>query len=353
MNGGFKYEVGMFGGSFDPLHQGHLNVIYLAASECRELFLVLSYSPNRDSVGYRTRAKWLYLAIRHLDNVRILLLEDDCKSKEEYNTSEHWAAGAQQVKEQVGKRIDVVYCGSDHAAANEYARVYPDSEIKFVDRAEIAVSSTEIRKSPCRFWNFLPEFVRPQYVRKVLIVGSESTGKSVMARTLANLYNTICVEEYGRTVCEACGGEAFMSEGDFEEVLYRHKVEILEAAKRANKVLFVDTDALTTYYFWKLGSSVPSDGSILSNFSVVRKIAGQYDLVLYLDADVPFVADSVRVQSRSVADTRAAMNAELKDIYRQSVAEGLFKVISGDYANRLVEAKRLVDNLIERSARVQ
>ena len=209
MNGGFKYEVGMFGGSFDPLHQGHLNVIYRAASECRELYLVLSHSPNRDSVGYRTRAKWLHLAIQHLDNVRILLLEDDCKSKEEYNTSEHWAAGARQVQEQVGKRIDVVYCGSDHAAANEYARVYPDSEIKFVDRAEIAVSSTEIRKSPSRFWDFLPEFVRPQYVRKVLIVGSESTGKSVMARTLANLYSTVCVEEYGRRVCEACGGEAF------------------------------------------------------------------------------------------------------------------------------------------------
>ena len=93
MNGGFKYEVGMFGGSFDPLHQGHLNVIYRAASECRELYLVLSYSLNRDSVGYRTRAKWLHLAIRHLDNVRILLLEDDCKSKEEYDTSEHWTAG--------------------------------------------------------------------------------------------------------------------------------------------------------------------------------------------------------------------------------------------------------------------
>lgn len=349
MNGGFKYEVGMFGGSFDPLHQGHLNVIYRAASECRELYLVLSHSPNRDSVCYRTRAKWLHLAIRHLDNVRILLLEDGCKSKEEYNTSEHWAAGARQVQEQVGKRIDVVYCGSDHAAANEYALVYPDSEIKFVDRAEIPVSSTEIRKSPSRFWDFLPEFVRPQYVRKVLIVGSESTGKSVMARTLANLYSTVCVEEYGRRVCEACGGEAFMSEGDFEEVLYRHKVEILEAAKRANKVLFVDTDALTTYYFRKLGSSVPSDG-ILSDINAVRKIAGQYDLVLYLDADVPFVADSVRVQSRSVADTRAAMNAELKELYRQSVPTDRFKVISGDYASRLDEAKRLVDNLIEGAA---
>ena len=31
------YNVGMYGGSFDPLHIGHINCIIEAASKCQEL----------------------------------------------------------------------------------------------------------------------------------------------------------------------------------------------------------------------------------------------------------------------------------------------------------------------------
>ena len=54
-----KYKVGMYGGSFDPLHIGHINNIVRAAAMCEELYIVISWavgrestSPNCDIVGF-------------------------------------------------------------------------------------------------------------------------------------------------------------------------------------------------------------------------------------------------------------------------------------------------------------
>lgn len=38
-----KYKTGMFGGSFDPLHTGHIHDIIRAASMCEELYVMISW----------------------------------------------------------------------------------------------------------------------------------------------------------------------------------------------------------------------------------------------------------------------------------------------------------------------
>ena len=43
MNSGKKYHTGMYGGSFNPLHLGHLECMIKAAGLCDELFVVISY----------------------------------------------------------------------------------------------------------------------------------------------------------------------------------------------------------------------------------------------------------------------------------------------------------------------
>ena len=35
-----KYKVGMYGGSFNPLHLGHINNIIRAANQCEKLYVV-------------------------------------------------------------------------------------------------------------------------------------------------------------------------------------------------------------------------------------------------------------------------------------------------------------------------
>lgn len=335
MKNPFKYEVGMYGGCFDPPHLGHVSVMLRAAAECRELNLVLSYSEKRDSVPYRTRYGWLKQLTAHLGNVKIIPLKDECLTKTEYDTAGHWAEGAAAVKKEIGKKVDVVYCSNEYDRPDSpYRTCYPSSELVFVDRNAIPCSSTAIREDPYANWEYIPACVRPHYVKKVLVVGNESTGKTTLVQSLAHMFNTNCVLEYGRYVCEKRGGEDGMSEGDFIDILNGQRSRVDVSVEAANKVLFVDTDAITTSYYAAMNKSVPRD-SILFDRNVLTAFSGKWDLVLFMESDVPYVHDGIRIDGRNGKAERAAKTNELRRMY-----SGMgFSVIdvSGSYAERLAK----------------
>ena len=77
-----RYNVGMYGGSFNPLHMGHVDCIVQAANMCRELFIVLSIGNKRNEIDGRVRYRWIYQLTKHIGNVKIITLEDDAKTKE-------------------------------------------------------------------------------------------------------------------------------------------------------------------------------------------------------------------------------------------------------------------------------
>ena len=327
---GFLYEVGMFGTCANPLHRGHVATIIRAACECRELYVVLSYSRSREEVDFRLRHQWIYAAVSHLPHVRIIDLEDDAPSKELYS-EEHWRRGAETVRGIIGKPVNAIYCGSDYGAASPYARYYPEARIITADRGVIPISSSEIRRAPLQYWDYLPQQVRPYYVRKVLIIGHESTGKSTMVQNLAALYNTEYVAEYGRDVCARCGGTDFMVKSDFEEIICEHRARIHAACHRANRFLFIDTDAVTTYWY-----------SRFCDVGLPAPTPDVFDLILFLEADVPFVQDGLRSDENNAGDVRNEMSDEMKRFYREFGME--FYVIAGaTYAERLAKTVECVE----------
>lgn len=337
-----KYKVGMYGGSFDPLHVGHIHDIIKAASVCEELYVMISWCKGRESTSKELRYRWILNCTRHLPNVKIITVEDKAVSKELYNSDYYWEKGAEDIKRAISKPIDAVFCGSDYRGTNRFEALYaPQSEIIYFDRAEVPVSSTEIRDWAAAHWDYIPEVCRPYYAKKVLIVGGESTGKSTLVRNLALAFNTTFVDEAGRDTCEYAGGEEFMNAEDLYENLLRQRVNIIDALKRANRVLFVDTDAVTTLFYAHFLLSDQIELGRCQRLAEAVAAVSEWDLVLFMEPSVPFVQDGTR--SEAIASDREKYSRQIKRLLEANNIK--YVCLSGDYAERFVRAKELLKEI--------
>lgn len=156
-------------------------------------------------------------------------------------------------------------------------------------------------------------------MRKVVIIGPESTGKSSLARSLAAHYNTGWVTEYARTYLLTHGKEYTY------EDLYAIALGQLAAEKemstcyRDKSCLFIDTD-LHVVRVWSEFVFNRCDNRILQH--IARQ---SYDLYLLCNTDLPWEPDELREYPD--LETRRRLFHHYHDtLVQQSIP---FEVISG------------------------
>ncbi|MBQ8011484.1 MAG: AAA family ATPase [Oscillospiraceae bacterium] len=333
-----KYKLGLYGGSFNPLHMGHVECIIRSANQCERLLVVISHGTNRREIDVRERYRWIYQLTKHIGNVELMILEDTAATKADYNCEECWFADAQKVRERAGASINAVFCGSDYGEDSFWAKCYPEAELVIYPRN--GISSTLIRENPYRHWELLPNVVKPHYVKKVLLIGAESTGKSTLTENLANYFNTNFLEEVGRDISERSGTDTLMLPEDFTDILLTHKLREREAVKHSRMVLFEDTDCLITRFFLEFLEGKDKE----RNIALANAIASlnDYDLILFLEPDVKFVQDGDR--SEVIAADREYYSTTIKNLYREHGFA--FVEVRGSYEERFQRAVELTREML-------
>lgn len=338
-------KVGMYGGKFVPVHLGHVYAMIRASTMVDELHVIVSFDTEYEkkvifkdakipSIPFRQRLRWWTQLAKDLPHVHVHAIEEIQTVR-----FSDWEKGAEAIKKAVGKEIDVVF-SSEHRYSEYFDVLYPNAKHEVIDagRENFPISATEIRtEGAFKHWDMLPKVVQPFFVKKVVIVGTESCGKSTLVRNLAALYNTTYVEEIGRAYYERLGDcENITLSADFPEIAIEHKYHEKQQLDKANKLLFIDTEATVTQYFSNL--YLDEHQAVLDALASIQN----YDLWLFLEPDVNWVDDGTR--SFGEQTVRNGNNEFLKKLLNERGVA--YEVISGDYEERLNKAIELVDQLL-------
>lgn len=249
-------RTGLIVGKFAPLHRGHQLLIETAARQVDELHVWVYSRPDMPRVPAPLRAQWL----RQMYgpgiggcrlHVRALTAEEYPQLPLNDDSDFVHREFVRQLLLELGLRIDVVFTseayGPGFAAHLGAAHVLVDET-----RRQLPVSGTRLRADVYGLAEWLPPVVRAYfqseaYVRRVVLLGAESTGKSTLTEALGRHLHTAWVPEYGRTLWEAKAGQ--LSFDDLLRIAHRQRVLEDEALPRARHWLVCDTNALTTLWY--------------------------------------------------------------------------------------------------------
>ncbi|HTJ51693.1 MAG TPA: AAA family ATPase, partial [Cyclobacteriaceae bacterium] len=199
-----------------------------------------------------------------------------------------------------------------------------------LSRSNVPVSGTLIRENPFKYWNFIPDIVRPYFVKKICFYGPESTGKSTMAKHIASLYKTEYVPEVAR---EFITTNEF-SVDDIIRIGNAQTQRVFEKVKTANKILCCDTDLITTQVYSKIYlNEVPQ---IL--YDLEKQI--KYDHYFLFDIDVPWVADGLRDLGSKRQEMFNWFKSELE------VRNISYEIIKGSWNEREAQVRKRIEQLL-------
>jgi HTH-type transcriptional regulator, transcriptional repressor of NAD biosynthesis genes len=300
------FHRGLVVGKFSPLHRGHELLIREAFSRCREVVIISYAKPEPAGCGAERREQWL----KELFPDALRLVVSDAKLRKWGGSAEGFGEIPPDDAEEslhrrfvgflcrriLGVTVDAVFTSEDYGDgfARELTRYFrkeiPDTpEVKHIlvdrERIRIPVSGTQIRSSVHGNRQWLSPQVYTSFIRRICLLGGESSGKSTLAAALADHLETRHVPEYGRELWEQRGGALRIE--DMRTIAAVQVAREEAAARKSYRYLFCDTSPLTTLLYTR--------HLFQRNDRVVEELAERpYDLTVLCEPDFRFVQDGTR-----------------------------------------------------------
>jgi HTH-type transcriptional repressor of NAD biosynthesis genes len=283
---------GLILGKFLPPHAGHLHLVRTALAEVDHLTVLVCSLASQPIPG-ELRAAWMRELV---PGAAVIHITDENPSFPQEHP-DFWNIWMQSIRRVLPEGPDLVYTSEDYG--DELARRL-NAQHRMIDpaRRKFPVSGSLVRSDPDRYWEFIPPPVRPSFVAKVVLTGSESTGKTTLAQRLAAHFRTSWIPEYGRRYVEEHPGP--LAASDIDPIARGQMASEEQGFREATRaVVMLDTDLVSTevyaeHYF----GSCPD---------WVREAARDRLGHLYLltEPDVPWVPDPGQ---RDRADRRDEMD---------------------------------------------
>lgn len=319
-------------GKFLPFHKGHEAMIHFALNHC-DLLTVLVCCSDREGIPGLIRAGWIQKTFSGRNNIQVEVfnyLESELPNTSESSeaVSATWAGIFKKLFPDYSILVTSEPYGYFVAGFMGIRHISFDA-----DKQLFPVSATSIRNDIFGNWAYLPDAVKPDFVTKVVILGTESTGKTTLTEDLSKYYQCSAVPEAAR---EIIADSNSFSTDDLQLVAKEHAKAINRAVLSGSPLVIIDTDIHITQSYSKFtfGKALELSAGIYNS--------SKANLYLYLNNDVEYWQDGTRLNELQ----RNALDISHREVLSAQNIE--IVEISGDWPLRFEKAVAQIDRLLER-----
>ncbi|MBU4501780.1 MAG: AAA family ATPase [Nanoarchaeota archaeon] len=272
-------KIGLTLGKFAPFHKGHQFLVEKALKEVDKLWVVIYDCPETTNIPLTTRANW----------IRKLYPEVEVIEAWDGPTEIGYTPEIKKMHEDYilnlldNQKITHFYSSEPYG---EHMSIALNSKncIADLERKKFNISGTKIRENPTKHKEFLEPIVYREYVTNVVFLGAPSSGKTTLSKELAKKHKTVWMPEYGREYWDKNQIKRRLTQKQLLEIAETHLEREENYIHKANKYLFTDTNAITTYMF----SNYYHKNAHPKLKRLAEKCIQRYDLVFLCDINIPY-----------------------------------------------------------------
>lgn len=371
-------QVGVVFGSFAPLHQGHLDLIYRAKKEndggCIVIVCGFDGDKGEPMMPHSKRYRYVREFFANDDLVAVYAINDTeinapmypngwPKWLKEFNhiwsqaveqnvVDTNWGVGLCVEK----KDPERVWYVGDADYADDLAK--QGEKAILVDRvADNPICATMIRQNPIKNWDKITAPFRRLFSHNILICGTASEGKTVLTEDLGKYFNAPYSYEYARQYMKESNVSDWELDGaDYMAFLqgqYNLNRELINSPGN-HGIFFADSDSMVTRMYAEYYAKDSSCALTEEEFQKVAVMADEitrkcrWDKIFLVAPHGVFVDDHTRYMAHSGMDERQELFNILCDNLKASGNWDKVIILNGNYHENFLTIVKYVREVMNR-----